>query len=76
VSMGTLEGSVSTMKQSSMSGSVALSVNGVVTWTLVPSRLNVSTVPRGMPVESMGRYLSVQSSAMVPAIVGSPERLK
>ena len=72
VSRGTLDGSSSITKQSSISGSVGCMINGFVTSVSV----NCSTLPTGIPLESMGRYLLVNSCALVPSIVGPPEMLK
>lgn len=72
VSRGTLEGSVSIRKQSSISVSAPLRVKVSATGTLV----KWSIPPRGMEVESKRRCQSVASLAFVPMMSGPPEILK
>ncbi len=72
VSIGILLDASLTMKQSSIEGSVAPRVNGVLLSTL-PNAL----IPAlGMPVSSTGRYEFVESVTTVPSILGPPVRLK
>lgn len=72
VSRGTLEGSVSIRKQSSISVEAPCRVNSSATETLV----KWSIPPRGIEVESKGRCTSVASLAFVPMMSGPPEILK
>lgn len=72
VSIGMLEGSVLTTKQSSMSGSFSPRVNEVL--GLTPGYSSMG--PVGIPPSSTTWYLFVISVASVPAIVASPVRLK
>lgn len=62
-----------TMKQSSMSGSVAPSVKGLLG---VRSGKGATEEDVGMPPASTGRYDVVERVTCVPSIVGEPERLK
>src|SRR3569833_790486 len=61
-----------TMKQSSISGSSAPSVNGVLPLSL----LFAVGLSVGLPLSSSGLFVLVLCSTTVPSMVGPPVRLK